>query len=94
LKNDKNIGNDFDVQQDIQFFDLGYEIAFNQIVYTMVLLYCLITPAISILGAIYFTIKYFIDKYNLTVVYPKSYDSRGNITKYISRLAKLTLVFQ
>jgi len=53
---------------------LGYNIAFNQIVYTMVLLYCLITPAISILGALYFTIKYFIDKYNLTVVYPKSYD--------------------
>ena len=59
----------------------------------MVLLYCLITPAISFLGALYFTIKYFIDKYNLTVVYPKSYDCQGNLTKYISRLAKLTLAF-
>ena len=60
----------------------------------MVLLYCLITPAITIFGALYFTIKYFIDKYNLTVIYPKNYDSQGNLTSYISILAKLTLFFQ
>jgi CTP:phosphocholine cytidylyltransferase-like protein len=50
----------------------------------MVFTYGLISPTILFLGFLYFGFKYFIDKYNLTVVYPKEYDGRGNISNNIS----------
>jgi hypothetical protein len=46
-----------------------------------------------LLGALYFTIKYFVDKYNLTVVYPKNNQGNGNISANIYYLANFTLYF-
>jgi hypothetical protein len=45
-------------------------------------------------GALYFSFKYFIDKYNLTVIYPKEYESNGDISKNVLKLAQITLIFQ
>lgn len=52
----------------------------------MVLLYMIICPSISLFGAIYFSIKYFIDKYNLVYVYPISNTGDGNITSAIKNI--------
>jgi hypothetical protein len=79
---------------DFYRFEIGYSIAFNQVVYTIVFLYSLISPIITLFGALYFTIKYFVDKYNLTHVYPKNYDSRGELAKYLSILNHLSIYFQ
>lgn len=79
---------------DFYRFEMGYSIAFNQVVYTIVFLYSLISPIITLFGALYFTIKYFVDKYNLTQVYPKNYDSRGQIAKTISRLNHFSIYSQ
>ena len=53
--------------------------AFNLIMYIIIMLYSLVNPIITIVGALYFTIKYFFDKYNLTVVYQKNYESKGDL---------------
>ena len=76
---------------DVYFFDIGYNIAFNQIIYIMVFTYGLISPCILMLGCLYFSFKYFIDKYNLTVVYPKAYEGRGDISKNIINYSNFSL---
>ena len=57
------------------------------------MLYSLVNPIITIVGALYFTIKYFFDKYNLTVVYPKNYDSKGDLGAQIAYYNLLSIYF-
>jgi hypothetical protein len=49
---------------------------------------------ITLFGVFYFSIKYVIDKYNLTVIYPKTLEGRGDISTNIYYLANLTIFFQ
>ena len=67
--------------QDIDYsrFEVSFGIAFNLIIYTILMIYSLVNPIITIVGALYFSIKYFFDKYNLTLVYPKNYESKGDL---------------
>jgi CTP:phosphocholine cytidylyltransferase-like protein len=58
----------------------------------MVFTYGLISPAMLLLGSIYFGFKYFIDKYNLTVVYPKEYEGNGDISKAIYSFSNFGLI--
>jgi hypothetical protein len=83
-----------DTFRDIYSFDIGFNIAINQIVYTVTFIYAIVSPTIALLGAMYFGIKYVIDKYNLTVLYPKDYESNGEISSNIYYLADITLVIQ
>jgi hypothetical protein len=66
--------------RDMYSFDIAFNIAINQTVYTVTFIYAIISPMICLLGAAYFCIKYTIDKYNLTVLYPKDYESNGEIS--------------
>lgn len=88
---DKHVGEADEV--DYYRFELGYNIAFNMIIYLTVFLYALISPIITLIGALYFTIKYYVDKYNLTVVYPKNYDSKGQLSQRIRPLAYFSIYF-
>ena len=92
----KEIKEDTDekVEKDDYFFEVGFHIAFNQVIYTMVLLYSFISPIITLLGATYFTVKYFVDKYNQTMLYPKHYDSKGELSYNIMTLGYCSLAFQ
>ena len=78
--------------KDLYEFDIAFNVAYNEVVYMIILLYMIICPSISILGAAYFCIKYYIDKYNLIVVYPKSTDGSGDISKNINKLAQVNLI--
>ena len=40
-------------------------------------------PLITIFGCLFFTIKYYIDKYNIAYVYPKEYNGQGRLYKSI-----------
>ena len=80
--------------RDMYSFDIAFNIAINQIVYAVTFIYAIIQPMIALLGAVYFCIKYAIDKYNLTVLYPKDYESSGDISSRIVSLAEITLVIQ
>ena len=59
----------------------------------MILLYSLISPMITLFGALFFTIKYFVDKYNQIFIYPKLYDSKGSLAYHISSLCYASLMF-
>ena len=60
----------------------------------MVFIYAIVSPAITLFGALYFGIKYVIDKYLLCVVYPKDYEGKGEISRNIYYLATFTIIFQ
>jgi hypothetical protein len=79
---------------DVYYYDLPYNIAFNQVIYTGCLIYAPISPAITIFGFLYFGIRWLIDKYNLCVVYPKSYDAQGDMSGTMYSLGLLSLIFQ
>ena len=58
---------------------MAFCIAYNQVIYTMCLMYAVISPIMSLLGGLYFLIKLTVDKYNTTILYPKQLESAGNI---------------
>ena len=60
----------------------------------MTLLYSIVSPIIILFGALFFTIKYFVDKYNLVYVYPKLYDSKASLAPRIITLGYFSLFFQ
>ena len=71
------------------YFPLGYNIAYSLIIYTVVLIFSPVSPIITPFGACYFTVKYFIDKYNISYVYSSDYNYSGG-----SRLYKRIIFFQ
>lgn len=60
----------------------------------MVLLYSMLIPPITLFGALYFLIKYYIDSYNLTVIYPKDYQSKGKLSQRLPQYAYVSLYIQ
>ena len=52
----------------------------------------IICPSISVFGAIYFAIKYFIDKYNLVYVYPVTVTGEGEITRQIKNITQFNII--
>lgn len=80
------------VPEDKFYMDISYYIAFNQIVYTLVLIFALIQPLTTIVGALYFFIQYIIATYNLTLIYPKEFDGKGEIAKNIQSLGYAALI--
>ena len=74
-------------------FEVSFAMAFNMVIFIIVFVYSLITPIITLVGALYFTIKYFVDKYNLTHVYPKNYDSKGQLGIKISQYNHFSIYF-
>lgn len=66
------------------FFDIGYNNAIVLSVYTLCLLFSISAPIVLIIGTLYFTVRYFIDKYNFIYIYPAEYESK--------RIARSSLV--
>ena len=52
--------------KDLFSFEISFNVAFNQVIYTMVFIYAVISPFVLILGAFYFFVKYIVDMYLLT----------------------------
>jgi len=81
-------------KEDLYFFAIGFNIAFNQVIYTLVFLYSIISPCVLLLGALYFYWKYIVDKYCLVMLYPKNYEGRGEISKNIMYFATGSIFMQ
>jgi hypothetical protein len=64
---------------------MGYNIAFTQIIYCTVCIFSQVAPLITPFGCCFFTVKYFIDKYNILYVYPAEYNfsNGGRLYTYI-----------
>lgn len=81
------------IYKDQWYFDLGYHIAFTQIIYCTVLIFSSVAPIITPFGCCFFTIKYFIDKYNILHLYPPEFQGVGRLSNYILGLKYFAIGF-
>lgn len=63
------------------FFNIGYSVPYNSAIFTMVLVFSTIAPLVLPLGAVFFYLKYLLDKYNLIYVCPEQFESAGRISR-------------
>lgn len=82
------------LEKDVYVYQLDYSIAFSQLIFTLTLLYSMLIPPITLFGAIYFYFKYIIDRYNLTIIYPKNYQSKGKLSRRIINYTYVSLYIQ
>ena len=59
----------------------------------MGLIFCGTMPLISIFAMLFFTFKYYIDKYNLTFVYNKEFEGGGAIKKQVLPFMLFSIYF-
>ena len=62
-------------------FDLGYYQSQAIVIFCMALSFSGTQPLISIFACLFFSMKYYIDKYNLTFAYNKEFEGGGVIKK-------------
>jgi len=74
-------------------FDMAFEIALVMTIYAIVLIYSAIAPLIILFGGIFCTLKYTVDKYSLTYVYPRTRGGNGELTSNFVWLANFTFLF-
>lgn len=79
--------------KDTWYFDMGYHIAFTQIIYCTVLIFSSVAPLVTPFGFCFFTIKYFIDKYNIIHLYPAEFSGVGRLSGYIIGLKYFAIGF-
>ena len=63
--------------RDTYVFDLGYHQSYSLVIFLNCLIYSTFVPIIPLFAALFFSIKYLIDKYNMIFVYFKEYESGG-----------------
>ena len=82
-------------KKDRGYFDMGYNIAFTQIIYCTVCIFSQVAPLITPFGCFFFTVKYFVDKYNILYVYPTDYNfsNAGRLYHYIIYLQYIGISF-
>ena len=66
---------------DFEPFDLGERQAIALVMFSMGLFFTGTSPLQSMFSCLYFSIKYWIEKYNLAFVYTKQYEGKGIIWK-------------
>jgi ABC-type Fe3+ transport system permease subunit len=74
-------------------FELGYMYSYVFVVFLNGLLFCTIVPLISVFVALYFWIKYLVDKNNLLFLYVKIYESGGQFRDTTLRFMIFNVVF-
>lgn len=73
------------------YFDLGYHYAFAVVAFTMIFIFSASAPLIPVFGFLFFTFKYYIDKYNFVFVYPTEFISRGIFANAVSKYSTIGL---
>lgn len=76
-----------------KYFDYGYNYSYSITVFILTLTFSSTIPLILPFGALFFYIKYFIDKYNLLFVYPAEFESHGNLTELVVKFALIGIFF-
>lgn len=70
--------------KDDYVFDLGYHQSYSLVIFLNCLIFSCLVPIISVFAALFFYLKYLIDKYNLIFVYFKVFESGGKIRKVVN----------
>ena len=76
-----------------KYFDYGYNYSFSITVFMLIIVFSTTIPLITIFGALFFYIKYYIDKYNLLFLYPAEFESHGNVTEMIIKFELIGIFF-
>jgi hypothetical protein len=76
-----------------KYFDYGYNYSFSITVFMLILCFSTSIPLITPFGALFFYIKYYIDKYNLLFLYPAEFESHGNVTEMIIKFELIGIFF-
>lgn len=74
-------------------FDLGYHQSYSIVIMLNCLLFSSLVPVIPIFAFFFFSIKYYVDKYNLIFVYFKIFESGGKIKKNVISFMVFTVGF-
>lgn len=78
-----------------KYFDYGYNYSFSITVFVLIICFSTTIPLITPFGALFFFIKYYIDKYNLLFLYPAEFESHGNVTDMIIKFELIGIfIFQ
>lgn len=74
---------------------MPFDIAYNSATYLTVMIiafsYVITSPLTCVLGAVYFNIRYFIDKYNILCLFYVDYESKCQTAKYSLRFLILSV---
>ena len=76
-----------------KYFDYGYNYSFSITVFILIICFSTTIPLITPFGALFFFIKYYIDKYNLLFLYPAEFESHGNVTEMIIKFELIGIFF-
>ena len=76
-----------------KYFDYGYNYSFSITVFILIICFSTTIPLITPFGALFFYIKYYIDKYNLLFLYPAEFESHGNVTEMIIKFELIGIFF-
>lgn len=77
------------------YFDLGYNFAFSITIFTVIYIFSVSVPLISLFGFIFFALKYFVDKYNFVYVYQTEFESIGTFGEVVLKYSTFgIIVFQ
>ena len=76
-----------------KYFDYGYNYSFSITVFMLILCFSTHIPLITPFGALFFYIKYYIDKYNLLFLFPAEFESHGNVTEMIIKFELIGIFF-
>jgi hypothetical protein len=76
-----------------KYFDYGYNYSFSITVFMLIICFSTTIPLITPFGALFFYIKYYIDKYNLLFLYPAEFESHGNVTEMIIKFELIGIFF-
>lgn len=79
--------------RDTYVFDLGYHQSYSLVIFLNCLIYSTFVPIIPLFAALFFHIKYVIDKYNMIFVYFKEYESGGQIRNNVTNYMVFILFF-
>lgn len=77
--------------KDLLYFDVAFNVAYNEMIYCLILLTSIISPIVSLFGALYFGLKYAIDKYLMVEIYPKYHGGAGEIAHSIQTLTQFNI---
>ena len=77
---------------DTYAFDLGYHMSYGLTTFAIAMVFSTIVPYVPIFAMIFFTFKYYVDKYNLSFVYNAEFQGVGIIKRRVVPLTVLNII--
>ena len=77
---------------DTYAFDLGYHMSYGLTTFAIAMVFSTLVPYVPIFAMIFFTFKYYVDKYNLSFVYVAEFQGVGIIKNKVVTLSILNII--